>query len=488
MKKKFLHNIFLIIQKFISSQLFLLSVIIYSLVVVFYRSIIYVFSPFAFYLLMIILCILLSLLIYIKLYTWRNLDRSVSSFIFFSINLLQLTLYLSAISFLFSIWFYHKTLEPIYLENLSVSSQYRYLFLFVISFFFICGFIVFFIANRFMDYKLPNLSLLTYPYLKEEFRILLDTWGAGKMGASFINNLVTIKYYRYAYLSIDYLHILVRLVMALLLFCFCFFGSNFYLLLYFSPIMFIFWLLRFFIYFIDWIIEANSNAIRDCLELSPINPFLLPEHKIGFSFKITSEAIEEGFSEKDLDFLVNQWLELGELNTFLQYRSFIKYFSSCIIVIYFISWSYISYYYFLSVPLELMLPSQSTFGNLFRKSLLWKPPMRHPRDLRHLHERYQNPLKIASKYEFAVGHPVYGELLPDGSYRIDGFLTRNPTYGVNIAKTPILLNKSGDNQNAVPFSTPVIVPANYVTIAVNGSMAILEAPAVKAILDYIQGK
>lgn len=94
---------------------------------------------------------------------------------------------------------------------------------------------------------------------------------------------------------------------------------------------------------------------------------------------------------------------------------------------------------------------------------------------RFLYEGYHNPVKIASHNEFAVGHPVYGELLLDGTYRIDGYLTRKLSYGVNISANPIVMSKAGNNQNAVPFSKLLIVPAAYVTPAVHSSLAVLEA-------------
>jgi hypothetical protein len=106
--------------------------------------------------------------------------------------------------------------------------------------------------------------------------------------------------------------------------------------------------------------------------------------------------------------------------------------------------------------------------------------MRSPRYARFLYEGYHNPVKIASHYEFAVGYPIYGELLLDGTYRIDGYLIRNLSYSVNISANPVVMSKPGNNQNAVP--------AAYVTPVIQGSVAVLEAPRIKAMLDYIQAE
>lgn len=461
-----------------------LLILIFSPVAAFYHHIIYDISFIAYYSIIFLLFTLVSLSLYIKLYKWRNLQRSVSSFIFFFLNIVQLALYLSAISFLFHMCFYNSY-RPIYLNDISIISQYRYLFLSVVSIFLI---ILYFFAVIFKLNIQQHISTFSFPYLHEEVRCIIDSWGNGRMGVSFINKLSISKYYRYMYCSLDCLSVLFRIIMVLLFIYFCFFGGNLYYLLYFSPIAFLFWLLSFFTYFINWIIEGNSTVIRECLELSPIDPNLLPSGKTGFSFKITSEAIKQGFTENDLDFLVGQWLELGSLMAFLQYRRFIKYFSFGIVTIYFISWCYISYYFF-CIPSQIVSANLPPFSTLFRRSSFWHPPIsRSPRDMRHLHERYQNPLKVISQNEFAIGHPVYGELLPDGTYRIDGYFTRNPNYGVKIPTTPIMANKAGNNQNAVAFSTPLIVPATYVTLPVPGSMAILEATGVKAVLDHIEAK
>lgn len=42
-----------------------------------------------------------------------------------------------------------------------------------------------------------------------------------------------------------------------------------------------------------------------------------------------------------------------------------------------------------------------------------------------------------------------------------------------------MVNKSGTGQYIVSFSKPIIIPAHYVSIPFPGSMAILEATAVK---------
>lgn len=114
--------------------------------------------------------------------------------------------------------------------------------------------------------------------------------------------------------------------------------------------------------------------------MSPLDSTSLPLGKIGFSFKITPQAVKEGFSENDLGFLINQWLELGNIVAFLQrYQRYIKYFNVIITIVYFICWFYISSFFFY-VPSKTIIvsPWPPSFGSLFRKSPIWHPPMRSP--------------------------------------------------------------------------------------------------------------
>lgn len=132
----------------------------------------------AYYCISFILFLFATLSLYQKLYSWRNLDQSVSSFIFFSINLIQLFLYLFSISYLLFNILYSKQSFSIYLQDISVLSQYRYLALFTISFLFI----IIFSILRITGYSFPFASFFTYPYLKEEVRYFLYSWNDSFMG------------------------------------------------------------------------------------------------------------------------------------------------------------------------------------------------------------------------------------------------------------------------------------------------------------------
>ena len=108
-------------------------------------------------------------------------------------------------------------------------------------------------------------------------------------------------------------------------------------------------------------------------------------------------------------------------------------------------------------------------------------PLRY--DSRFVEEYFQNPLKIASNSEFAVGHPVYGEMLSDGTYRVDGFFTHGP-FGHQLLKFNILpWSKDPRAQNVVPLAKSIIVPGNWVSLAVPNSQTILDSQGIKQLLD-----
>lgn len=154
-------------------------------------------------------------------------------------------------------------------------------------------------------------SVCTFPYLHEEFRYILDSWkntNIGKFFLVFIIKLTKSAFYRYLYFFFDLLSILFRLIIVLLFISYCFFGSDFNYLLYFTPLAFISWVFSYFTYYINWIIERNSTVIREWLQVSSIHSDSVPSNKSCFGFKITSEGYKQGFTEKDLPFLVEKWL------------------------------------------------------------------------------------------------------------------------------------------------------------------------------------
>lgn len=468
-KQKFIYNRILNI---LPDLIICIILIIYF----FYHHVIYGCSVIMYNALKILLffCIINSL--YLKLYSWRNLTKSFFSFFIFLLITTQLFLYLYT-GFLLI----YTIEDPIYLNDISVFSQYRYLILFSIS---CCALIVVIISVIFKLNFYQN-PIITFPFIKEEFRLILDTWQSTAFGEFFIfisNKLLRFKSYRFIYIFVDILYYLFRIILLFLFISFCFFNKDLRSLFYFIPGTFLFWILSFFTYYIEYIIQGNTNYIRELIEISSVESSEFPKTKQAFILKLSPQAYKQGLTEQHIPLLMAKWLELGNFTVFLQYKHFFKYISISIFLSYFFCWCFLTYYFFFS--------AETVINNspwvIFRQSFIWKPPiMRSPRDARLLREIYQNPLKQTSNNEFAIGHPIFGEMQPDGNYRVDGFLTKSTSHGIPIMNTPIMPNKTGAIQNAVFFSAPIYIPGHWIALTIQGSLLKLEEPGVKALLDYI---
>lgn len=323
-----------------------LLILVSFIIMVFYRHVIYDWSYIALYSIGFTLYILINISIYFKLYQWRKLEQSVLSFIFFFLNIVKLLMYILAIS----VFFNNNIVNPIYLDDLSITAQYGYLVLILISVFFIFMYLLSFIfktnIKRFF-------IIISYPYLYEEIRKILSSWEESYFENFCLKLIVLLsesKTFRYLYSLLDLLSFLFRIFMVILFISFCFFKGNFLYLLYVTPAAFLFWILSLFTYYINWIIEGNCNVIREWLQISPVNSDLTPLYKTSFSFKITPEGFNQGFTEEDLPFLVDKWLTLGNLAAFFKYRRLLQYVSGIILMFYFICWCFITYYFFILSP------------------------------------------------------------------------------------------------------------------------------------------
>jgi hypothetical protein len=97
-------------------------------------------------------------------------------------------------------------------------------------------------------------------------------------------------------------------------------------------------------------------------------------------------------------------------------------------------------------------------------------------------EHGMNPLKEKTNGAYSLGHPVYGEELPNGDYRVDGSLTHgkgSPSHPSHELGTK---DSQGKAQRYIPHE-PVVVPDSSVSSSIAGSEKALEHPQVKEKLD-----
>jgi len=439
-----------------------LLILIFSPVAAFYHHIIYDFSFIAYYSIIFLFFTLVSLSLYIKLYQWRKLEQSVSSFIFFFLNVIQLFLYLFAISLLFNM-FYYKISNPIYLDDLSILSQYKYLFLSLISIFFI----IFWVIIKITGYNIITYSsYITYPYLKEEIRKILDTWNDSFIGDFSIwltNKLADHKIFKaslfFSAFLLFYVH---RLLLSCLFIGFCFFNQDLRLIVYFIPFKFIFWILDFVYYYYKTFFMANYNYINDLLIISLNNPLtsaeldslLFTREFKDFSFTLSTIARKNGLSDSDLSFTVKTWLRIIHIrSSFIFYQQVCNYFSILLVVLNFFCWSYIAYHFFFNNII------MATFWVVIKRSFHNTRTLYAPRDARFFNnERAQNQLRSATAGKYGPGHPVIGENTSEG-YRVDGYATNDPKRGIEILPNNISpISKKQGPQYFVPFDEPVTMP------------------------------
>lgn len=423
----------------------------------------------------------LILIVYSMLYTWRELPMSFSSYLAFSGNMIILSLYTLGLLNLM------KGLpNPIYIENLSTFSYYRYMVflgaaLIAITFYFLFKLGV--IPSSWQS----KTSLLTFPYLKEEFRIVLDSFNpSGSMLIRITNKLIESLVIRYVFFSIHFLLFYCFRFLCLSLFIrYVFYHGDLRYLIYLLPISFLIWLLRFLDYSYFYFVQATENSMKDLLIIESLTP-LTPEElsstfitRNGLIFTLTDFAIKEGYTR---DHVIDRWLTLLPLRvTITKYKKYSDIFSKIFLIFYVFAWFSIT-----SDNTSIL----SGFGLFFRRTFSsTRPLLAPPRDWRYMKEPGPaNDLKQKTGGAYGPGHPVYGEQQADGTYRADGQLTKGAGTKEYPSQDLGIPAPNGKQQNYIPFDTPVVLKPGDVNAPIPGSEALLEKPEVKAKLDQYSSK
>jgi hypothetical protein len=321
-------------------------------------------------LLIIFMILILFIISYYLLYKKLDIPKSGSSFAFYSLNLLILLSYL----FSFYILCTKDVKGYVSLEDLPVTTSYRYTLLFLLALIGIFLYLVSFYNARINDF----LTLFKYPYLREELRKIMKGGFDGPLGTlciKIIEYIFKYRIFKYAFFTIHFLFLYIyRLILALVFIWCCFFEGNFIYFLLLSPLSFIIWLLSCFNYYLTSFLQANTNYTKDILIVKMINEDLLQEDSRfirtslkDLSFQLSSFGKEEGFTEEDIASLRDSWAELVSVSaTFSKYSFLQKNVSLFIFLLYLLCWAYISS---LLVKESFSLDSTSTllFGSIFGK-------------------------------------------------------------------------------------------------------------------------
>jgi len=245
-------------------------------------------------------------------------------------------------------------------------------------------------------------------------------------------------------------------------------------------------------YYFEYLIQGNINALQQLITLK--------EEK-SLIFELTPYAKKHDWTSDDLPSLSYKCLQLSDLSLFLKYKKNLQIISLILSFIQICFWVYASVYFLTLTNSKILfatLPSlwhntTSVIKHPWNISKTWFHTSRSllmpPREWSFVYEHHQNNIKLLTKGQFSPGHPLVGELLPDGTYRIDGYLTHgsSPNTKYNLFNLiPFTINPKSSKQGPqtfVAFDKPVFINPSFVKKPIQGSTAILENPPVKTALE-----
>jgi hypothetical protein len=309
------------------------------------------------------------------------------------------------------------------LDDLPISTSYRYTLFFLLTVIGSMLYLISFYSSKISDI----LTIIGYPYLREEIRKLMYNSFEGPLGTicfKIITLIFKYKTFKYIFFIIHFIiFCLYRLVLVSLFVWCCFFNGNFVFFILLSPLSFLIWLLTFFIYYFTIFLESNTNYIKDVFIVSFKNDIYTDNSRYiriclnDLSFELSPFGKEEGFTENDISSIVfkDVGLQIGE------------------------------------------------------KTIL-------------IYSRDMNDLRTKSGGKYSPGHPIYGE--ESGTkYRIDGSFTKgNPEDQNSIPTLPSTIDgKKSLPQNRIPVDKPFEVDLKDLHGSIPGSEAKLKN--IKDMLD-----
>jgi hypothetical protein len=310
-------------------------------------------QPQSWYLFFIISYLLIILSLYVKLYTWRNLKISIKSYIFFMLNTVQFMLYLWSFYLLFFV-----IQSPIHLKDLSVYSQYRYLLMSIIVISISLFFFIYLLSPS-SSAKLgiqDFMSKITYPYLKEEVRLILYTWNDAlfsSLCSKLIDKLYQSKVFLFSYIISHFIIFYMPRVVVLFLFTsFVWFDGDLRLVICKTPFLFLSWLLSFFDYYFQIFFKSHCNYISSILSAKQVN--LVPSSfgtiftsLDNITFTLTPNGLDQGYITENMPILINEWHIAAYLSVYFEkYNQFLVNFNRFLFFIQVVNGFNLTYYFF----------------------------------------------------------------------------------------------------------------------------------------------
>src|ERR1700748_460132 len=328
----------------------------------------------------------LTILIYYLLYTWRQLSLSLFSYLCFLCNVFIFLLYINGISLIFI-----KMKQPIYIEDLSQLSVYRYnILLFLTVFCIIIYFSLKIISPSILDSTVYK--SLMFPHLKDEVFNLFYTWNDSYFGIvcnSIAKSMLkSTKKQRFIYILHFFVTWMIPFIAIVLFINFTVFHDDLRLNFYFLPVLFICWIFKFFIYYFEQFIAGSFKYINMVVKAKPRDSNIIPIKKDNFIlidssyllFEITDFGTKEGFASGDLKYLATCFSEYPHLYYlfFEKYKKKLFFLHYFLIFLRVICWSYISYKIFSNIDYTLYGPRDSIFFLIFKRSFHSSTPTQAP--------------------------------------------------------------------------------------------------------------
>jgi len=345
------------------SDLLILSV---AIILGFYQAVLRDYSFIVFLSLCSCVVTALCISLYFKLYLWRNLVLSLKSFLLFFINYLQLLLYF------WSFYLISFSLKnPIYKADLSIFSQYRYLLVSIITIsVFLYILVRFTMLSPSSSYS-QFMSKLNYPYLKEEIRLILQTWHKPLLSSicsMLIDKLSSSKTVLYFYFLTHFIiFYLPRIIISILFIKFVWLTGDLRYILYLSPVFFVLWILSFFDYYFHNFFQSHCNYIHQVMVVRQINPVKASFGAVktsldNMTFEMTAYAFEQGFVKTDLPVFIDEWHIAASLSVYFSwYHKFLFYINRILFFIQIINIFNLVYFFFIQTYITSYLSMLSIF-------------------------------------------------------------------------------------------------------------------------------
>jgi len=331
------------------------------------------------------------------------------------------------------------------------------------------------VLTRRLDIFQSLITFISYPYLKEEVRIILDTWKNpffGDIWSFIIEKLDQKTLYKYLYFSTKILFILlIPLFQGILLLCFALAHGDLRYVFYLIPFSFLSWIFCYFDYYFQFFFESTTLYIRSMLRASLVDDNNAKEVSLGvintnqdnIQFHLTQQSITEGYNDGDIPYLSSEWLQHARLFVvFERYKTYTSYLSSINLFLRVVSWVSITLYFFYPFNNSEYLAFLTRRSLGIGKSVI---PKRVPLDAYKVRKGYGQQLEKKTNGDYKHPHPVVTDM--DEKSHGEVPLKAQPTHGQGSpTNLSVNLHRTKDPNGPHPKGQGMVVHDGDTTVPV----------------------